>query len=279
MPRRRHRHVRKNFTVYGNQSTFALSQIYIANLVSLELVSGNFPRGQYLVDRGNSWLDVVVGGAPQSVQVQLGSAVTSVTLAAELTALVAGLTFAYDVGTAAYTVTGTAEFALLFRTGEHRDDSLCRELGFACDTDYRSAPAGPFVVVSPYRADLSGARFLHLVTAELDEKLDRGLLAQVPLIPPHAYAVYNPGTITRRFFEPFPLRSLTVTLNEYDASKKLLRPYDFRGLYWCLVLEAVVREFEFPVDPCPAPSSVVLNQIYWTGGTADSGAAGVVVHR
>lgn len=274
-PRPRERHeVHKNFTVYGNASDFTL-ELDVANLVSLELLSANLPRAQYLIDEGNRWLDLDVDGTATSFGAPPGNAYTAVSLAESLSAAVP-VACVYDRATATYTFTHTAPFALLFRTGAHAEQCLCRELGFEY-ADYTAAQVdAAYVLRSPNRADLSGARFVHVVSKELDDKLDRGLLAQIQLVPPSAYAIYAPGRMTRRYFAPCPLKSLSIGISDYDTTKRILRPYDFHGMFWCLVFQATVLEYKFPIATTPVPTSTMLDPLYWVSKDGRTGAGHVV---
>lgn len=262
---RSYRRVIKNFTIYGNSNTFTIHPIHINNLVSIELLSGNFPRGQYLVDACNCWLDISIHNEIISINLPLGSNYTAETIAIALNALTANkILFEYDSNTSRYKLTSVSNFVLLFKTGPHSNASICRELGFGNDFDVDSQEIdGNFTLQSDKRSDLTGARFIHILCHDMDEKLDRGVLAQVPLFPPSAYASYNPGTISCRYFDPCPLRSLTISISEYDTCKRLVRPYEFNGLYWGMVLQATVLEPNINVDMNDSPASTLVNQVYW----------------
>lgn len=265
--------VRKNFTIYGNTSSCSLTQIYISNLVSLELLSANIPRAQYLIDDGNCWLDVTVNGQHFSHALAVGNAVTASSIALELSDAFTDLVFEFDMKTGTYIISANVPFCLNFKSGEHSMMSLCRELGFGSNTD-NFVSTSPYEIRSPFRSDLTGSRFMHIVCRELDSISDRGILAQIPLVPPLAYATFAPGDVIRRTFKPMALRSLSIGLNEYDASKKLIRPYRFHGMFWSIVLEATALEQDLPWKPRPEKSSTLLNQVYWTSNKS-SGAAGI----
>lgn len=272
---RNYKRVKKNFTIYGNDNHFSIRQIHISNLVSLELISANFPRGQYLIDDGNRWIDVTIDGVDYSASLDIGNGSTSVSISEFLSeSFNSKLQFSYIPSTSKFKVMSTYKFSLNFKSGVHCSDSMCREIGFDNLKDYSSNESN--CLDSPYRADMSGARFIHLTSPELDGKLDRGLLAQVPLLPPCPYASYNPGQVNRRYFEPFPLRCLTINISEYDTTKRLLRPYRFNGLFWGLVLEATVLEQVFPDQPHPMKVSTMINSVYWVTSGSNTGAAIVI---
>ena len=94
-----------------------------------------------------------------------------------------------------------------------------------------------------------GARFLHVLTNELDHVHQRGLLAQIPILPPMPFVSYAPGSIDRRRFDnPITLTRLSIRLCDYDAAKQTLTPYNFHGLYWSMTLEIATMDRAVPAN-------------------------------
>lgn len=253
--------VSKHVIVHGNTSEFCLDEVLLSNLVAVEVVAANFPRAQYLVDEHNCWLDYWYQLRDQrsfthSVRVDLGNHHTAASLAAELSHK-SNLTFSYDPRTATFEVRGgtppgaepcdqqhirtdVVSFRLLFGSGPHARHAMCRELGFICGED--TAPV-PSLLVAPYRTDLTGARFLHVACKQLDQQKNRGVLAQIPMVPPAPFAVYAPGSVETRWLDaPITVRKLNLRILDYDAAKGTLEPYNFRGMYWSLTLKIVTLE-------------------------------------
>ena len=249
--------VRKRITIHGNVNEVHLKDIRLVNVVAVELVRANFPRGQYTIDRHNNRLDIVVSNVTYAASLPVGNAYTVQSIADALTEITP-LTFTFECSTSRYRVSSPdgAAFSLLFGTGKNRDRSMCRELGFEYGKDYNASLLGNnndilsvAQLVSPLRADLSGARFLSIHTDELDGLHQRGMLAQIPVVPPTALVTYNPGAVDRRRFEnPITLNHLTFHLCDYDMMKDKLRPYEFHGLYWSMTLEITTMDVSLPME-------------------------------
>ena len=251
--------VRKRITVHGNTSEFCLKDIQLVNVVSVELVRAVLPRAQYVIDEHNCHLDYKIGEACiQTVTFPTANNHTARTLAQYLNDNTP-LRVQYNLETAKYyfvTCDGSA-FSLLFGSGPNRKTSACRELGFEM-RDYEASLLGGegesdilsvSSIRSPNRADISGARYIHVLTDELDGQHQRGLLAEVPVLPPSPFAVFDPGTIERRTFEnPISLHSLTLRLSDYDVVKNMILPYKFHGMFWSLTLEVTTMDVDLPAE-------------------------------
>ena len=250
--------VRKRITIHGNTSDFVLHDIRFVNVVSVELVTANFPRAQYTIDEHNRHLDFRIGGnnaAIQTIALPPGNHWTAATLQCYLTQNTP-MKFHYDAATSKFTVSTTdgSSFMLLFGSGPNRDTSICRELGFEC-RDYEGliftddAILNAASVQAPNRADISGARYIHILTDEMDGRHDRGLMAEVPVLPPAPFAVYKPGSVDSRKFEnPITLRSLSLRIRDYDAAKNALVPYNFNGMYYSMTIEITTLDRDVPVE-------------------------------
>ena len=247
--------VRKRITVHGNTSDFVLKDIKFANVISVELVTANFPRAQYTIDLHNQHLDFRIGtGAVQTLTLPPGNHYTAATLECYLTQN-SPLTFQYHPATSKFFVSTTdgTSFTLLFGSGPNSGTSICRELGFEC-RDYEGLLFNDDEILTvasvraPHRADISGARYIHIITDEMDVLHERGLLAEIPVLPPAPFAVYKPGTVDRRKFEnPITLQSLSFRIRDYDAAKNALVPYNFNGMYYSLTVEVTTLDRDMPI--------------------------------
>lgn len=231
---------RKNVTIYGNTASATLA-FTATNVIGVNLLSAVFPRGQYTIDKHNCSLDYIADGETHHIALEVGDDYNASDIAIALSSGDGplGVVFMPMLHKFVFTSSTNGNIQFLFKTGEHSMNSMCRELGFPYkDTESASE------IRSPGRCDLSGCRFLQLVSKELSHLPDRGLIATVPMTKFTSGPFNN---TQRRLFDPMCMRSCSLSIMEFDVREKLT-PYEFNGLWWCMTLEITTLDYTQTYD-------------------------------
>lgn len=233
------------------------------NVVSITLAKCVFPVSEYVVNAYNKWVDVDVGGTVYSVEMEEGDVFTSTQLAALLQ------TAFGNAGLGTFTVTavplqrklsiqsGGPTFSLLFRTGEHVNESAWMLLGFPRDD---TSPAAS--VVAPGIVDLTGTSAVDFFIDEVSNHLDSvdACVARIDL------ARYS-GSVDTTYYSPsdtgqvqffWPISRLIYLTFRFMVPQAVLlpngsiiqryRPYQFNGRQHVLELNIVAKEYKSVIE-------------------------------
>lgn len=231
-------------------------------IVSVELLRAVVPNSQNTVTSRNNMLEIIVHETKYTICIPTGNynvASLFETIQTLVRDKVGRLCCKFEVEYIASSgktkiKNGNVPFKIAFPD----TNSIAYELGFASGGDaYKSelTPCGEYIV-SPYRCDISGPRYLYVVSDELAHPgmHPSGVLAEIPLINSHLqYTDFSCDTMRRREFgqairlqhlhcrlmQPTNRRSASAVSDESDAavSKDQLSLYDTCGLICALTIE------------------------------------------
>ncbi len=265
-PEFRHQRRVHRLVVHSNKSTTRLAPFRVNNVVAINIVRASIPRAHYVIDRHNCTLDVrspAETGDVVTVSMVPGDMYDATTLAEALQDALccctgmSGFSVKFMQHNSTYRFTHVGSFELLFASGPTAATSLFRELGFPGNVDAMASTGGGtpdgacdgsgdgYSCVSPFRSDLTGARYVHVHVPQLNKvHPDKGFLAQIPLLPPHPFGVFEPHhrSGTERTFPNIFLKSLDVRLVEIDPASKRMVDYILNGMYFSLTIEVVTLE-------------------------------------
>ena len=236
--------------------------VHMKNVIGIELMRCNLPRGEYVVHDGNRFLDVRAtgaGGGDEGIftaSLDAGDGYTAKTFITALQQRVRALSnyfedfsLAIDLRQSRVVVTNSGPFELLFATGPNAGRSMYVELGFRNTVDVASAGTENRCM-GEFRIDLSGVRFLEFTTEELTTAGHQdGVLAQIamgPVSPLVEFNENNPRQMMRRFSNPLHVRTLTMSIRSLRQGQAIKRPYNFHGLFFQLTLAVFVLKHKIP---------------------------------
>lgn len=248
----------------GNVSEGFVIPVHMKNVIGVELMRCNLPRGEYVVNDGNRFLDLRATGASAgtegvfTVSLDVGDGYTAKTFITALQQRVRAtsnyfedFSLAIDLRQSRAVSTNGNPFELLFASGPNAHRSMYVELGFGNAADAVSAGADNRIT-SDFRVDLSGVRFLEFTTEELGTVGHQdGVLAQIamgPVSPLVEFSETNPRQIMRRFSNPMHIRTLTMSIRSLRQGQSVLQPYEFHGLFFQITLAVFVLKHKIPFE-------------------------------
>jgi hypothetical protein len=242
----------------GNESERFVVPVHMKNVIGVELMRCNLPRGEYVVNERNRFLDLRAPGADAvfTASLDVGDGYTAKTFITALQQRVRetsnyfeDFSVAIDLRQSRAVMTNSSPFELLFASGPNAPQSMYVELGFGNAADAASEGVDNRIT-SDFRVDLSGVRFLEFTTEELVTAGHQdGVLAQIamgPVSPLVEFNETNPMQMMRRFSNPLHIRTLTMSIRSLRQGQSVRQPYEFHGLFFQITLAVFVLKHKIP---------------------------------
>lgn len=251
--------------------------LHINNVVGLELMRAWVPRGEYVINDHNQWLDfrTIDGttvsdgtdGATVSVSLDMGDGWSARNVVSCLQQHlrdmdIVGLKCVHVellLRTSQVRFRNPTPFTLAFGTGPNSSKCMAEILGFphgedvssraCCDSDNDDGCC--FEITAPFRMNLSGVRYLEVRTDEMALEHTDGVLAQIAMSPQLPVVHYSAQDIIanmRMIRYPVVLRELKLTFTTRDTMG-IPRPYDFNGMYYNITLAVYALRQNIPWKP------------------------------
>lgn len=233
------------------------------NIETIELINAKIPRGQYIIDQINRWMDIRItfGALNQVISVELPVGnynitdyIISLQNAFNANPFLINITIAFAPLTSTitfqHTGPGIDTFTLLYATGVHRRQSNFHELGFSRKD---LGPVGPALFPAPgsfitgKRVDFSGVNCLNIVLKEVEYSDRTQIVSSIPIHPSNPVTIFqNPVLYSKRTLKPtINLFKLTISF-VYDPPEKEPALYNFNGFENEVTLEITTREYVPP---------------------------------
>ena len=242
----------RDYINFPNANNFRFRFPYkIWNIKSIELLHASIPKGQYTIDFFNEWMDIRVANS-LIVSVRVARGMYDINeyidaLNTSLTSAGINLVFTYITLTSSVSVqnTGTESYTLLYRSGEHVDNSNFNELGFPPDNILINTGQ----TVSSGRVNLFGADSINIELLDVHYNNNSNRLANIYLRENSINIYETPFLLSKRTLNPYiSLNQLTVQVT-FEQPFKTKKLYNFNNLDYSFTIEIITSDYTMPFLP------------------------------
>ena len=238
----------------------------IYNVESIELVRASIPRGEYVVNDYNKYMEVLDISTNTVIEIEMTIGNYNILqycdqLTTMFSSTILPLVFTFNPGvtppsTTEIEISGSKEFTILNGSGWRRESANFPELGlFPVDVTATQKTVGANFTVVGKRVDIGGARYIDIDIEELglwsaNNIQPNNTLASVALDTQSAITIFEPNnTGPKRNFNPHAVVS-KLTLKFYDNTPyKKRRLYNFQGLEHTITLAFNVMTYQGEIPP------------------------------